>query len=169
MGSSPKSLEEFSQNGAVPDDFAGSDMLRFNCKKRESMRLPSLITRENLLRVPITLHTTLNWLLSIFSNKMACFPSNLLTTAASSNFVLTSLLILTSSRCPSKSDRKERKSLLVFVGFFCVDLFVLIEAAFTPHDLYDLIHDCLHVFKLQLPCAMKRCQANTIYHGRNSL
>src|SRR5215212_774599 len=128
--------------------------------------------RANLVRVPITLDATLNWLLSIFSNKIACFPSNLLTTAASSNLLLTDLLTRTSSPFSSKRDKKERKSfgmLLGSVGFFRIDLFVVIVTTFATYELHDLIHNGFHVFKLQLFCAMERSQANAVDHRRNSL
>src|SRR5919202_838121 len=128
--------------------------------------------RANLVRVPITLDATLNWLLSILSNKIACFPSNLLTTAASSNLLLTDLLIRTSSLFCSKRDKNERKSfgmLLGSAGFCGIDLFVVIVTAFDIYELHDLIHNGFHVLKLQLFRAMERSQANAVDHRRNSL
>src|SRR6187200_1555695 len=125
------------------------------------MRFCSFIARarENLFRVPITFEATLNWLSLIFSNNTACLPSNLLTTAASSNLVLTDLLILTSSSSFSKRNKKERKSCDMFLesfGLSSIHLFVVIATTFASYEVHNLIHDCFHIFKLQLLCAMKR-------------
>src|ERR687888_560084 len=128
--------------------------------------------RENLLRVPITFEATLNWLSLIFLNNTACFPSNLLTTAASSNLVLTDLLIFTSSSSSSKRNKKERKScaiLLESFDLFSVHLFVVIATTFASYEVHNLIHNCFHIFKLQLLCAMKRNETNAVYHRRNPL